>query len=86
MKLINVVKPFTLTLDNGDKKEVPAGVQEVDDNIADHWYTKAHTEPVPEALAKAASGKGKKGAAATEPTATEPVPEGGEPPSEDAAQ
>lgn len=65
MQVINIVKGLTLTLEDGSKLEIAAGVQEVDDAIAGHWYVQAHTGLMPEALAKTATGdKGKKAAAA----------------------
>ena len=71
MQLINVVKGFVLTAEDGIKHEVAAGVQEVEDFIADHWYAKAHTAPVPETITKAANAdKGKKAAAADAPPDT----------------
>ncbi|WP_052262813.1 STY1053 family phage-associated protein [Chromobacterium violaceum] len=64
MQVINVVKAFVLTLADGARHEIAAGVQEVEDFVADHWYTKAHTAPVPDVLTKAAvADKGKKAAA-----------------------
>ena len=69
MQVINVVKAFVLTATDGARHEIAVGIQEVEDFVADHWYAKAHTAPVPEALAKAAGAdKGKK-------PATAPVPE-----------
>ncbi|WP_287497796.1 hypothetical protein [Pandoraea sp. CB10b_02] len=56
MQLINVVKAFTVRLvHEGEsiERRIVAGVQEVEDYIADHWYTKAHTGPLPAGVAAA---------------------------------
>ncbi|OYW34853.1 MAG: hypothetical protein B7Z41_00790 [Rhizobiales bacterium 12-66-7] len=53
MALINVVKAFTLNL-GAVLKKFEAGVHEVEDDIAQHWYVLLHiaspaaAEPVPE--------------------------------------
>lgn len=42
-KSINVARPFNLTLKSGQPPiKIAAGVQSVDPEIADHWYTKQH--------------------------------------------
>lgn len=41
MKTIHVATAFTLLTPKG-QFNIPAGIQTVDDGIADHWYTKAH--------------------------------------------
>jgi hypothetical protein len=51
MAKINVLTAFTIRLvHEGEEviRRVEAGVQEVEDFIADHWYAKAHTGPLPE--------------------------------------
>ncbi|MCA8242836.1 STY1053 family phage-associated protein [Burkholderia sp. AU32262] len=51
MAKINVLTAFTIRLAHeGEEviRRVEAGVQEVEDFIADHWYAKAHTGPLPE--------------------------------------
>jgi hypothetical protein len=56
MQLINVLKAFTVRLvHEGEsiERRIVAGVQEVEDYIADHWYTKAHTGPLPDGVAAA---------------------------------
>ncbi|MBJ9897403.1 STY1053 family phage-associated protein [Burkholderia cenocepacia] len=56
MQLINVLKAFTVRLVHereSIERRVVAGVQEVEDYIADHWYTKAHTGPLPDGVAAA---------------------------------
>ncbi|UXZ62334.1 hypothetical protein NUJ28_07275 [Burkholderia multivorans] len=58
MQLINVLKAFTVRLvHEGEsiERRIVAGVQEVEDYIADHWYTKAHTGPLPDGVAAAPS-------------------------------
>jgi hypothetical protein len=41
MKTISVAKAFKLNI-GGKMLDIPAGVQAVDDAVADHWYTKVH--------------------------------------------
>ncbi|MBN3832955.1 hypothetical protein [Burkholderia sp. Ac-20344] len=51
MEKINVLTAFTIRLiHEGEEviRRVEAGVQEVESFIADHWYAKAHTGPLPE--------------------------------------
>ncbi|WP_176331889.1 STY1053 family phage-associated protein, partial [Burkholderia vietnamiensis] len=51
MAKINVLTAFTIRLaHDGEEviRRVEAGVQEVEDFIAEHWYAKAHTGPLPE--------------------------------------
>ncbi len=54
MAKINVLTAFTIRLaHDGEEviRRVEAGVQEVEDFIAEHWYAKAHTGPLPESMA-----------------------------------
>jgi len=47
MARIHVHTPFTLTKDDGAAQSFLPGSHEVDDDVADHWYVKAHSgEPV----------------------------------------
>ncbi|GLQ96470.1 STY1053 family phage-associated protein [Dyella mobilis] len=58
---VNIVKAFTLTIvQNGELKKLQfvPGVQDVDEDVANHWYTKAHCGDLPAAVKAAASGKG----------------------------
>ncbi|WP_198387704.1 STY1053 family phage-associated protein [Burkholderia ubonensis] len=51
MAKINVLTAFTIRLlHEGEEvvRRIDAGVQEVEEFIADHWYAKAHTGPLPE--------------------------------------
>jgi hypothetical protein len=48
MAKINVLKPFRLNHDNAIR-EYKIGVHIVADEIAEHWYVKAHSEPVADA-------------------------------------
>ncbi|VWC81282.1 hypothetical protein BCO18175_02742 [Burkholderia contaminans] len=51
MAKINVLTAFTIRLAHeGEEvvRRIEAGVQEVEDFIAEHWYAKAHTGPLPE--------------------------------------
>jgi hypothetical protein len=41
---ITVLKPFTLTRDDGTRVSYAAGSQQVEPEVADHWYVKAHTQ------------------------------------------
>lgn len=54
MKVINVTKSFILTEVSGIKHTFEQGIQEVEDWVADHWFTKAHSEPVDKKTAQAA--------------------------------
>lgn len=40
-----VKSDFTLILDDHRRFEFVAGKQEIPDELADHWYVKAHCEP-----------------------------------------
>jgi len=64
MQVINMTKAITLLQADGNKLEIPAGVQEVEDDVADHWYVKAHTGEMPEAITKATADKSSKKPAA----------------------
>ncbi|HIE5943666.1 TPA: STY1053 family phage-associated protein [Burkholderia cepacia] len=57
MAKINVLTAFTIRLAReGEEviRRVEAGVQEVEDFIAEHWYAKAHTGPLPETFGDSA--------------------------------
>lgn len=43
---INVIEQFTLTMADGVRKTFNRGIQDVEEEIADHWFVKAHSEPV----------------------------------------
>ena len=43
MPKIVVATPFTFTTASG-AIDYPAGVHEVDEDVANHWYVKAHSE------------------------------------------
>lgn len=43
MPKIIVATPFSLTTASG-AIDFPAGVHEVDEDVANHWYVKAHSE------------------------------------------
>ena len=44
MATINVVKPFTLTRDDGSQQAFGLGKQDASDADAKHWYVKAHLD------------------------------------------
>lgn len=85
--LVNIVKAFTLTLIREGHmvtQRIEAGIQRLEDDIAGHWYTQAHSADVPdgvtqsdaqaedEAAAKAAAdAKAAEDAAAAEQKATD---------------
>ena len=52
MKFLNVLQSFKLNLADGIR-DFEAGLQEVEDDIAEHWYVKANTEVVTAKQAKA---------------------------------
>lgn len=52
-KLVNIVKDFTLTLVREGQlveEKIKAGVQRLEQDIAEHWYTEAHSADVPEGV------------------------------------
>lgn len=54
-RLVNVIKAFSLNLNRTGTPETlnfDAGVQRVDDDIAEHWYAKAHFGDMPSADAQ----------------------------------
>ena len=54
-KLVNIVKDFTLTIVRDGqlvKESIKAGIQRLGHDIADHWYTKAHSADVPEGVTR----------------------------------
>lgn len=57
MKFLNVLKGFKLNLVDG-VREFESGLQEVEDDIAEHWYVKANTETVTAKQAKALQAAG----------------------------
>jgi hypothetical protein len=48
MATVLIKQSFTLILDDTRRFDYAAGLQEIDDDIAEHWYVKAHSEPVSE--------------------------------------
>ncbi|SDI54309.1 STY1053 family phage-associated protein [Pseudomonas panipatensis] len=71
MKYLNVLTGFILTLADGAKREFEAGLQEIEDDLADHWYVAAHSEPLTAKQAKALQAA----SAAPEPAAEQLAPE-----------
>ncbi|AHX12936.1 hypothetical protein CH75_06490 [Dyella jiangningensis] len=52
-KLVNIVKDFTLTLVREGQlveEKIKAGIQRLEQDIAEHWYTDAHSAPVPKGV------------------------------------
>ena len=52
-RLVNIIQAFTLSIvRNGQvvEQRVEAGVQRLEEDVADHWYTKAHSAPVPKGV------------------------------------
>ena len=59
MDAVNVVKAFTLTFIREGrmvKQRVEVGIQELESDIASHWYTKAHCADMPESKVEAVTG------------------------------
>ncbi len=52
MKFINVLEGFKLNLADG-MREIAAGIQEVEDEIAAHWFVAANSKPLTAKQAKA---------------------------------
>lgn len=56
MDAVNVVKAFTLTFIREGrmvKQRVEVGIQQLERDVAEHWYTKAHCADMPEAKVEA---------------------------------
>ncbi|MFJ7312526.1 hypothetical protein ACIQVE_07095 [Pseudomonas sp. NPDC098747] len=66
----NVIKPFKLTTIKG-VIEFDSGTQEIDDKLINHWFVKAHLEPL-----KAKPDEGGKGP--VDPAAAEPGGDAGD--------
>jgi membrane protein involved in colicin uptake len=52
-KLVNIVKSFTLTIVRDGQlvlEKVEAGIQRLEEDVAGHWYTEAHSAPVPKGV------------------------------------
>jgi hypothetical protein len=52
-KLVNITKAFTLTIVRDGEQilmKIEAGVQRLEQDVADHWYTKAHSAEVPKGV------------------------------------
>ncbi|ODT97405.1 MAG: hypothetical protein ABS82_00160 [Rhodanobacter sp. SCN 67-45] len=52
-KLVNITKAFTLTIVRDGEQvlmKIEAGIQRLEQDVADHWYTKAHSEDVPKGV------------------------------------
>lgn len=52
-KLVNIVKAFTLTIVREGQlveEKIAAGIQRLEEEIAEHWYTQAHSADVPEGV------------------------------------
>lgn len=53
MKFLNVLKSFKLNLAEGVIRDFEAGLHEVEDEVAAHWYVVANSEPLTAKQAKA---------------------------------
>jgi hypothetical protein len=52
-KLVNITKAFTLTIvRDGEQilQKIEAGIQRLEKDVAEHWYTKAHSADVPKGV------------------------------------
>lgn len=52
-KLVNIVKAFTLTIIHDGQlveKRIEAGIQRLEEEVAAHWFTEAHSAPVPKGI------------------------------------
>lgn len=47
---IRVTSPFTVVLDDRKQHHFSVGRHEVDEDVANHWYTRANIDAEPEAL------------------------------------
>lgn len=53
LPLVNIVKAFTLTIVRDGQlviEKIEAGIQRLEQDIAEHWYTQAHSAEVPEGV------------------------------------
>ena len=51
--LVNITKAFTLSLMREGEQvaiKIEAGIQRLEADVADHWYTKAHSADVPKGV------------------------------------
>ncbi|MCK1783448.1 hypothetical protein L9Z73_03445 [Pseudomonas sp. TNT11] len=56
MKFLNVLKSFKLNLAEGVILDFEAGLHEVEDEVAAHWYVVANSEPLTTKQANALQG------------------------------
>jgi hypothetical protein len=47
MPSITVDRPFTLTFDDGSQRHFKAGIHDVDEAIANHWFVKGMAKATP---------------------------------------
>ncbi|MDF3936667.1 STY1053 family phage-associated protein [Pseudomonas citronellolis] len=75
MAWLNVLKGFKLNLADG-VKEFEAGLQEIEDELAKHWFVQAHSETLTAKQAKAlqAASTAEQHAPETEPAAEPETP------------
>lgn len=76
MKFLNVLKSFKLNLAEGVIRDFEAGLHEVEDEVAAHWYVAANSEPLTTKQAKALQSGDSDSAtdtAADQPTDTPPA-------------
>ncbi|MFV0410950.1 MAG: hypothetical protein ACK5LJ_15005 [Paracoccus sp. (in: a-proteobacteria)] len=59
-------KPLTVQIDKEQSVSLEAGLQEVDKAVAEHWYVKAHSQPITDSDLKADQAKATLKAAQTE--------------------
>ncbi|MDE1905291.1 MAG: hypothetical protein KGH75_02415 [Rhodospirillales bacterium] len=91
MAKVYVRKPFPLTMPDGTVHQYEIGMQEMPDEHADHWFTKAHTIGEPTladlrgAVARAQSAFDVAETALTKAKAALELAEAHEPPAEDPA-
>jgi hypothetical protein len=54
-RLVNVLRAFTLSIVRDGQvvvQRIEAGIQRLEDDVASHWYTQAHSAEVPKGVKK----------------------------------
>jgi hypothetical protein len=47
MPIITIIKAFTLTFNDGKQQRFEPGAYDLEPDVADHWYVKAHSNKPP---------------------------------------
>lgn len=52
-KFVQIVQDCTVTLEDGSQQKLQAGRHELDEDVADHWFVRAHSDNPPAPQLKA---------------------------------